>query len=380
MAQAMSASASQVLARVDDELRSIWSTVPKANEKATSHACTMNLVVVGATPEVAAKYVSVVDEVLQSVPARAIVVGLDPDGKDDLEASVSVVCTPESGGGPAACSERVTLVARGSLCRRLPSCVDALCATDVPMTLVWLARVHAEDPAFAPLARNASRIVVDATQTSLATLSHVVRWARSRPEGERPGVADLAWTRMAPWQELCARLFDAPRARPLAKRVTRVSLVQEGSESGVIGPEGALLLGWLATRLGWKAASFAGKLRLIRADGAQVHTQLRSRPASSGKRGSLVGVSIEASEGELSLQGDIMRNDPDIDAATWRQQVVSGGETQRLEQHMRLRGSEPGRLLERTLHRIPHDGALVDAVTWADELGNEELTCEVNGG
>jgi glucose-6-phosphate dehydrogenase assembly protein OpcA len=243
-----------------------------------------------------------------------------------------------------------------------------------------LACVHAEDPAFAPLARNASRIVVDATQTSLGTLSHVVRWARSRPEGERPGVADLAWTRMAPWQELCARLFDAPRLRALAHRVTRVSLVQEAAESGRIGPEGALLLGWLATRLGWKATSLAGKLRLIRADGAQMQTQLRARPATSGRRGSLVRVSIEASEGGVTVLGDITRNDPDVDAATWRQQVIGGGETQRLEQHMRLRGDEPGRLLERTLHRIPRDTALMDAVSWADELGGEELTCDPSNG
>jgi glucose-6-phosphate dehydrogenase assembly protein OpcA len=376
----MNASASQVLARVDDELRALWAAGPKAGDPVTSRACTMNLVVIGATPEIAARYVGVVDEVLHNVPARAIVVGMDPDGDDHLEAAVSLVCGPESSGAPAACSERVTLVARGGLCRRLPSCVDALCATDVPMTLVWLARVHAEDPTFAPLARNASRIVVDATQTSLATLSHVVRWARSRPEGERPGVADLAWTRMAPWQELCARLFDAPRVRPLAQRVTRVSLVQEASETGGIGSEGALLLGWLATRLGWKATSLAGKLRLIRADGTPMQTQLRGRPAASGRRGSLVAVSIEASEGGVTVLGDILRNDPDFDAATWRQQVIAGGETQRLEQHMRLRGNEPGRLLERTLHRVPRDTALVDAVSWADELGGEELTCEASNG
>jgi glucose-6-phosphate dehydrogenase assembly protein OpcA len=386
----MSGTASEVLTRVEEELRALWTGGSGPGEGLKSRACTMNLVVVAATPALAAQYVNVVDEVVTSVPSRAIVVGLDPDADDDLEASVSAVCTTDGGSANATCSERVTLVARGGLCRRLPSCVDALCATDVPMTLVWLARVHADDPTFAPLARNATRIVVDATQTSLATLSHVVRWAGTRPEEDRPGVADLAWTRMAPWQELCARFFDAPRLRGLAERVTRVCLVQESLESGAgsrgaagaatnetVGPEAALLLGWLATRLGWKAASLAGKLRLIRADGAYVQTQLRARSLQSVRRGSLLGVEIDASEGQVTLRGDITRNDqPDVDAATWRLQVNAGGEVQRLEQHMRLRGNEPGRLLERTLHRKPHDEALAEAVLWADELRGDELVCE----
>ncbi len=376
----MSANASQVISRVEDELRALWAGGAGPGEGLKSRACTMNLVVVAATPALANQYVSVVDEVVQSVPSRAIVVGLDPDGEDDLEASVSAVCFTEGGAANATCSERVTLVARGGICRRLPSCIDALCATDVPMTLVWLARVHADDPAFAPLARNATRIVVDATQTSLATLSHVVRWARSRPEEDRPGVADLAWTRMAPWQELCARLFDAPRLRALAQRVTRVSLVQESPEATAVGPEGALLLGWLATRLGWKAASLAGKLRLVRPDGAYVQTQLRARSQANVQRGSLLGVEIEAGEGELTMRGDIARSEhADLDAATWRLQVTGGGEAQRLEQHMRLRGNEPGRLLERTLHRKPHDEALADAVLWADELRGDELVCDAPG-
>lgn len=373
----MTIGASRVLARVEDELRALWATPPGAGEPLRSHARTMNLVVVAATPALATQYEAVVDQVVQSVPARAIVVGLDPDGDDDLQATVSAVCTPDLGDGAVVCSERVTLMARGTFCSRLSSCVDAICATDVPTTLVWLARVHAEDPAFLALAREASRIVLDTASSSIASLANVVTWARARPRGERPGVADLAWTRLAPWQELCSRMFDPPRVRPLAARVNRMSLTQATPAGVPIGSEGALLLGWLATRLGWKAASLAGKLRLVRADGSYVQAQLRARGAPEAAPGSLLGLELEAGAAPLRMHGTIAVADPvDAEAAAWQVDVFGDGDSQRLEQHMRMRASDPARLLERTLHRPPHDEALAESVTWADELRQEELVCQ----
>jgi glucose-6-phosphate dehydrogenase assembly protein OpcA len=369
----------------------------------TARACTMNLVVVASSPALAEAWVPVVDQVLLAVPARAFVVGLDVDGPDALDAGATAVCTPSASGGPAVCSERITLVAGGRLCARLPSCVATLSATDVPTTLVWLGRVHADDPVFEPLARDASRIVLDAAQGSLGSLANVVYWARARAGNDRPGVADLAWTRIAPWQELCARMFDEPRLRPLAARVMRVALVQAGAAGAPLGSEGALLLGWLATRLGWKAGSLAGKLRLVRlqgdggaapsraADTAEAHVQatLRADPTSRLAPGTILEVRLEAAGAEATMRGEIARAPGDAEAVTWRLEVTrAGGEPQRIEQRVQLpsaaatepasqRGPEKhaARLLERTLHRPPHDPALSDAATWADELRGEELSC-----
>ncbi len=383
--------AGAVLGRLDRELRTFWSSPPPPGETARARACTMNLIVVAATPALAAAWAPIVDEVLLSVPARAILVGLDPDGPDALEGDATAVCTPSAGGGPAVCSERVSLVARGAVCARLASCVGALAVTDVPTTLVWLGRVHADDPAFAPLAYDASRIVLDASLGSLASLAHVVYWTRARAPADRPGVGDLSWTRVAPWQELCARMFDEPRLRPLASSVTRVSITQASPKGAALGAEGTLLLGWLATSLGWRAeprsrprsgeagdVPSAGKLRLLRQDDRPVSAQLCAVPIDRVPAGTLLGVHIEASAGDLSLQGDIERDASQAGAeamATWRLAVTGAGQTNRLEHCVRLRDGEPARLLERTLHRLAHDAALLDAVAWADELRGEELSC-----
>ncbi len=366
----------RVLTYAQDELRALWSTPPGPEEPLRSRACTMNLVVVAPTPALADEWVSVVDAAITNVPARAIVVGLDPDGADTLEATVSAICSPDSqGGGAVICSERVTLVARGASCGRLSSSIGALSATDVPTTLVWLARVHAEDPTFTPLAREASRIVLDTAHSSLASLAYVLRWVRARPLRTRPGIGDLAWTRIASWQELCARMFDSPRLLPLAEHVTRISLVQASGASPVVGAEGALLLGWLATRLGWKAASLAGKLRLLRRIGGYVDVALQGKVAPWAPPGALLAFELEAVSPQLSMKGEILRGGQSLhDSATWSVQVSSNGQQERpLEQTVRLRSSEPARVLERTLHRRLHDEALADATAWADELRGEEL-------
>lgn len=369
----MSPRPSEVLARVDDELRGLWSVRPAPGETPTARARTGNLVVVASSPAVAESWNAIVDDVVQNVPARAIVVGLDPDGADALEASVSGVCTPGEGGAPRVCSERVSLVARGALCGRVASVVGSLCLSDVTTTLVWLGRVHTDDPAFAPLAEGAGRIVLDASQGSLSSLANVLYWARALSPPERPGLADLTWTRLSVWQELCARMFDEPRLRALSSHVTAVTLTQASEAGAALGAEGALLLAWLATRLGWKAGSLGGKLRLARADGVAVRVQLKAAQGASLATPRLQAVSLEASHASLTMSGRIARED---EAATWTLEVgPPSGDRLRLEHKVRLVASETARLLERTLRRPVRDDALVDAVAWADQLRGEELAC-----
>ena len=74
----MTLSPGQVLARVEGELQAFWSSPPAPGETPKARACTRNLVVVAGTPEVAERWLPTVDDVLQAIPARAIVVGLDP--------------------------------------------------------------------------------------------------------------------------------------------------------------------------------------------------------------------------------------------------------------------------------------------------------------
>src|SRR5262249_5469878 len=154
------------------------------------------------------------------------------------------------------------------------------------------------------------------------------------------------------------------RLQPLAARVSRLSMRQASATGSRLGSEGSLMLGWLATRLGWKSTSLGGRLRLLRPDDGVVNAQLSAEPRGDLPAGTLLALRIEAGSGDLAVRGEIVREAAAADAgvATWCLEVTSHGETNRIEQRVRLRDGEPARLLERTLHRPPHDAALVEAV------------------
>ncbi len=185
---ALAESPRAVLARVDD--RAARSVVRRAGRRRApkTRACTMNLVVVAPSPQAARPTgCPVVDEVLQAVPARAIVVGLDRGRRRRPRGRRHGRLHARQRRRTLVCSERVTLVARGgAVCARVASCVDASAPTDVPTTLVWLGRVHVERSGVrAARARRARASSSTLSHGSLASLANVVCGGRARPRRGR---------------------------------------------------------------------------------------------------------------------------------------------------------------------------------------------------
>jgi len=374
-----SAPMSPVIARIERELRDIWTSPTAPGDTPKTRVCTMNLVVIAGSREIAERYTSVVDEVTASIPARAIVVSLEPDAPAaTLEGEATAVCAV-GGESQTVCSERVRLSATGSTCARVASAVEALCVPEIPTTLVWLGRVHVDDPVFLTIANQAERVILDTEYTSLASLMKLAAWARA--ERERPAVADLAWTRLAVWQELCARFFDDPKMRDHAYGITKLTLIQASEAGARLGSEGALLLGWLATRLGWKLQRLGGAMRFRRPDGGHVTVTLNSvaRPSEVAPA-ALAGIKLEAEAGGVKATGSVVRDlasgiegqSPDADMVRWQLDVPFPVAT---EQRVRLRDNKGGKLLVRTLHRPVSDPTLSDAVAFAEQVFEDGLIC-----
>jgi len=62
-------------------------------------------------------------------------------------------------------------------------------------------------------------------------------------------VVDLSWLRAAPWRERIAAAFDPPAWRESLAEISAITVRHHRSSTA----SGALLLGWLADRLGWEA-------------------------------------------------------------------------------------------------------------------------------
>ena len=123
-------------------------------------------------------------------------------------------------GGRDICSERITLVARrATRARASASAIEALLVPEIPTALVWLGRVHVDDPVLRR-ARRTTRIaiVLDTEYTSLASLLHARRvgaQAQQQRTGDRGPRVD-APRRLA--GDAARASSTTPEMRPLAQR------------------------------------------------------------------------------------------------------------------------------------------------------------------
>lgn len=176
--------------------------------------------------------------------------------------------------------------------KRLATIVDPLLVTDL-ITLVW--SPHQHDDAVDELLGLADVVLID-TVTSPEP-GKALR--RSLELLEEAYVVDLAWVRSMPWRERIAATFDPDAWRPLLGEIESMTVRQhpESTTSAV------LMLGWLATRLGWDlptALEPEEGLLCSRARRGDREIQLRLEPADQDVPG-LAGVTIEAGGNVLSL-------------------------------------------------------------------------------
>lgn len=374
--------ASGLVARLEKDLRDLWKAKSEPGDPPLSRVCTMNIEVVAPTKELLERYTPVVDEVTASIPARAILAAVEPDADtEELSGEANAVCWLN--GNMQICSERITLVCRGNAAARAASAMEAFLVPEIPTALVWLGRVHTDDPVFEDLANDAHRIVLDSEYTSITSVIHVAAWARRQPTA--PTISDLAWTRIAIWQEMLARLFDDPSSRELTSKITRVALEQADDIGERIGPESALMLGWIGTRLGWKTSRLAGALRFKRPDEGTIVIEINAVPRPPGVAPhTLAALSIEAGDDpqKPALRGSIHRElasgltgqegtTVDADVVVWKLEKAGAPP---IEQRVRLGTNKAAKWLERTLHRPAVDAAFDESIAFAEHIVEDGLT------
>jgi glucose-6-phosphate dehydrogenase assembly protein OpcA len=219
--------------------------------------------------------------------SRTVVCAIEP-GRATLDAVASVAAEKEPARGEFALLRETIVVTLGDQhVDTLDSIVNPLVVTDLS-TVVWSPHGHAEAvDALLSIAQSVMHDSVDDPDPH-AALGRAVRLA------SRAYVVDLAWLRTTPWRERVASYFDPPAVRPLLGAISGVTVrFGPGSQAA-----GLLVLGWLASRLGWKPAG------LVRHDGGVAGTargrrgdvHVRLSPVEQDMPG-LSGVTIETADG-----------------------------------------------------------------------------------
>jgi glucose-6-phosphate dehydrogenase assembly protein OpcA len=206
---------------------------------------------------------------------------------------------------------------------RLDTIVDPLVVTDLS-TVIWSPHGHWD--ALDSLRRLAQVVLLDSVDDP--DIDEALRRACSF-SGELY-VVDLAWLRSTPWRERIAAAFDPPARRGELQTISSIQ-VRHHPDSTVAA---LLLLGWLATRLGWEPTRLMkrgdhlyGKLKARRQD-----VQVTLEPTPIDVRG-LAGLTIETARGgSLSLdrgEGGLraVRSEPKGAEHTWTIVGASRGES-----------------------------------------------------
>src|SRR5918999_721948 len=177
----------------------------------------LNLIVV-TDEESAPEITDSVSKLAGRHPARAVVFIADPEGEWNVDVGLSAFCNVR-GGGAQICAEQVTIHAEGPPALHLESLAGPLLIPDLPVFLWYPGEIATliEDP-------------------------------------EMPAIGDLQWVGLSPWRSLLADTFGVPeRAGDLEKIESAEVLYAPGGENRAL-----LLVGWLASTLGWTPESHNG--------------------------------------------------------------------------------------------------------------------------
>jgi glucose-6-phosphate dehydrogenase assembly protein OpcA len=170
---------------------------------------------------------------------------------------------------------------------------DPLVVSDMP-TLLWSPHGHPEAvQALLPLAQATLLDSVDDPVWHEAI-------DRANTLSDQLYVVDLAWLRSTPWRERIAATFDPPALRCELERISSIA-IRHHPDSTVAG---MLLIGWLASRLGWQLSPLQAEASADgdvlsgtaqAAAGQEIALRLQAAPEQLVR--GLAGLSIETASG-----------------------------------------------------------------------------------
>lgn len=235
---------------IERELGEIWATINRQEgaASAVTRASMSNVMIVCDGEEQALDAADRIPRLVQHHPARVLVLALmDDDPDETVKAWVTSHCRRTSD-GTQLCAEHIELRFPESHADRAASIVRSLLISDLPCALWWLSP---RPPAltgvvFDAFASMANQIIYDSVGWAdpPAGVRAMTRWSKNH----RTVIFNLAWRRLKPWRRILSQSL-CPAVLPGA--LTRINAIEVHHGPHAL-PLVWLMLGWLASRLGWQ--------------------------------------------------------------------------------------------------------------------------------
>ncbi|MDP9319805.1 MAG: glucose-6-phosphate dehydrogenase assembly protein OpcA [Chloroflexota bacterium] len=290
-----------------------------------ARASVLNLVVFATRDAHARRAAATIDQLATRHPSRAVVLLADRRREGNAPGLEMHYHLSHPGGLQQVSYEQILIRARGDADQRLASAVIPLLLPDLPVFLWWTETPPVDAPYFEQLLGLADRLIVDSGDFARPDRTLARLHAVARAGHGRYGLTDFNWTRITAWRELVSQFFDVPAWRPFLDGVTgiRIGFAVDADGREIHPSQALLLIGWLASRLGWHAVeslapSEAGGLlfAMQRGDGEEIQTRVRPRFMRGIDEGNLSGLRIQARDGTRHAEFVVKRVEDSAHATT----------------------------------------------------------------
>jgi glucose-6-phosphate dehydrogenase assembly protein OpcA len=204
-----------------------------------------NMVVVTQSRSAGQRALATVEGFGARAPSRCVVLIAEPpvDGRPRVRSWARVAHSRHAEGGSELVWEEV-VVHTSVPPRHLPAVVLPLLLPELPVFTWWEGTPPFSEEVFEELASVTDRLIVDSA-TFADPAADLIRLVQTA-QGLSPALSDCVWGRMTSWRELIAAPFNGPPLRGAAGAVHRVQVDAVDLSAGLE------LVGWLASRLGWR--------------------------------------------------------------------------------------------------------------------------------
>lgn len=250
---------------IDPALRQLWHE-SDTGTRAMARVRTLNLLVFVPANHYTQDVQRTIDELAILHPGRTITLVVSKESQP-ASAQVSLACRI---GNEAThiCGEQIMLYG-GESGAPLVSTTTALVLPGVPVCLWWVGDPPFDSPVFTALSERADRMLLDAS-TWHSPFSTLRALAQTIQATSRLACTDTQWGALTSWRHSIAQCFDAHGALAQLPQLNRITITHGRAACDAIGAQ--LLVGWLASRLGWQPAQH----QLRRTDNQLVDIALHS--------------------------------------------------------------------------------------------------------
>ncbi len=190
------------------------------------------------------------EPVVTAYPGRVIALVNDPDtAQTPKPVRVGLLSARQANGAAAIRGELLTAALHGRAFVEGAAIAASWSASGVPTVVWWNGPAVTGDHLFEDMLDIADRILVDSSVVTDPAADFTVL-AKVASGSHHARVTDALWLRLLAWRQAFAQAFDQPAARIDLEHVRSVELAVQQSPGG--NAAALLLVGWMASRLGWR--------------------------------------------------------------------------------------------------------------------------------